>query len=425
MATTVIVMIGIVLSGFALPRLAVGQPCAYVANLMSDSVSVIDTATNVVAATIPVGHNPNGIAVSRYSGMVCVTNFLSNDVSLIDSRTQTVAATVAVGAGPVGVARPPGGDLPDPDIPESFVYVGNKKDHSVSVVEVGTARVVATIQVDQNPDGVAVGASKVYVTHSVPAGSLSVIETATNSVVAKIPVGARPSRVAFTPDGRFAYVTNFGSFNVSVIDTATNAVTATIGLSLKPSDVAITPDGQSAYVTNFGAPIVSIIPVMTNAVIAAITVGAEPAAIAHIRNRGHAYTYVANSRSDSVSVIDRAHDNNVVATIPVGHMPFAVAVGPGNCAVLPPASPTTTQSATVVPSLTPVATHTVTPTASTTSTSTATCTPTSTRTSTPTMTPNRNGGGGCAIDGAAGEHGSLPGLLLGVVLFWRRRRLSR
>jgi YVTN family beta-propeller protein len=344
---------------YTCPRLAMGQSCAYVANLMSDTVSVIDTVTNVVTATIPVGHNPNDIVTNAYGGLVCVTNYLSNDVSLIDPATNTVVATVAVGAGPVGVARLPGTDLPILDLPESFAYVANRNAHTVSVVEVGTAQVIATIGVDPSPDGIAVGYSShgptAYVTHSVSAGSVSVIDMATNTVTAKIAVGSRPGRVVFGPGG--VYVTNFGSFNISVIDPSTNAVTATIGLSLKPSDIALTPDSRSFYVTNVDAPIVSIIPSKTNTVVAAITVGAQPAAVVHTRNRGGhpAYTYVANSGSDTVSVINRAVKNHVVATIPVGRMPFALAVGDGNCGAvpIPTLTPLTTPSATSLPTATP------------------------------------------------------------------------
>ena len=43
---------------------AQAQTRAYVANFGSDTVSVIDTATNTVVATIPVGLNPFGVAIT-------------------------------------------------------------------------------------------------------------------------------------------------------------------------------------------------------------------------------------------------------------------------------------------------------------------------------------------------------------------------
>jgi len=387
------------------------QSCVYVVNLGSDTVSVIDVFTNTVTKTILVGRNPNGIVTSAYGGFTCVTNFGSNDVSLIDPNTQTVAGRVAVGAGPVGIARPPGLDTADPDIPESLAYVTNKQGGSVSVIEVGTARVIATIPVDPIPENVAVWGSWAYVTHAASLGSVSVIDRGTNTVTAKIPVGARPGRMAFARDGRL-YIANFGSFNISVIDTGTNTVTGTIGLSLRPSGISVTPDGRFAYVTNFGAPIVSIIPTRTDVVHALIAVGDQPAAVAHVPNRVRAYTYVANSGSDTVSVINRASRNQIMATIAVGHRPFAVAVGGGNCAASaaapPTAAPSGARTSGVDPTANGVPTATLAP-------SSAAAHPTTATTGTTSAT------GGCAIGDLTAASSALL-CLLPAGLWWLRRR---
>ena len=54
-------------------------------------------------------------------------------------------------------------------------------------------------------------------------------------VGAPIPVGTNPFGVAATPDGKFVFVTNFGSNNVFVINTATNTVTtAPISVGTNP-----------------------------------------------------------------------------------------------------------------------------------------------------------------------------------------------
>ena len=46
---------------------------AYITNASSNNVSVIDTATNTVTATIPVGVEPIGVAVSPNGSRVYVT----------------------------------------------------------------------------------------------------------------------------------------------------------------------------------------------------------------------------------------------------------------------------------------------------------------------------------------------------------------
>ena len=90
-------------------RPAAAAPFAYVANSDSNTVSVIDTATNKVVATVGVGVNPSGVAVTPDGTHAYVANNGSNNVSVIDTASNTVVATVPVGVGPDGVAVTPDG----------------------------------------------------------------------------------------------------------------------------------------------------------------------------------------------------------------------------------------------------------------------------------------------------------------------------
>ncbi len=314
-------------------RLVQAQPCAYVANLKSNDVSVINIAANAVTSTIPVGKSPDGIAVSADGRFAYVANFLSNDVSVIDTAANAVSGSIPVGAGPVGIAAGKVGEV---------VAVANKVGHTVSLLSATERRVTASVPVDGTPEGIVVPGNEdaVYVTTSQPdgPGSVAVISMSTKQVVTTIPVGVRPNRIALTRYPRVAYVTNFGSFNISVLDLSRNAIMTTIGLSLQPSAIAITPDDRYAYVTNADSSTVSIIPTASNAVRAAITVGLDPSAVAARRNSP--LIHVANFRSDTVSVISRREQNHVNASIPVGSGPFAIAIsGSAQCAVSPTATP--------------------------------------------------------------------------------------
>jgi len=256
------------------PAAAAVATRAYVTNSFDDTVSVIDTATNTVVATVAVGDGPSGVAVSPDASRVYVTNATDDTVSVIDTATNTVVATVAVGDGPSGVAVSPDG---------SRVYVSNFVGGTVSVIDTATNTVLATVAVGVSPRGVAVspGGSRVYVT--IETGTVSVIDTTTNAVVATVPVGGLPAGVAVSPDGGRAYVTNLGGFTVSVIDTTTNTVVATVPLgagSSGPSGVAVSPDGGRAYVTNPGGGTVSVIDTATNTVVATVAVGAGPLRVA-------------------------------------------------------------------------------------------------------------------------------------------------
>jgi YVTN family beta-propeller protein len=81
-------------------------------NLPNNFVSVIDTATNTVVATIPVGVGPDGAAITPDGTRAYVTNDDSDTVSVIDTTTNTVVATIPVGVGPVAVAITPARQIP-------------------------------------------------------------------------------------------------------------------------------------------------------------------------------------------------------------------------------------------------------------------------------------------------------------------------
>jgi YVTN family beta-propeller protein len=56
----------------------------YVTNNDDDNISVIDTATNMVTATVNIGSRPSGIAVTSDGTKVYATNYGSNNVSVIN-----------------------------------------------------------------------------------------------------------------------------------------------------------------------------------------------------------------------------------------------------------------------------------------------------------------------------------------------------
>jgi YVTN family beta-propeller protein len=245
---------------------------AYITNIASSTVSVIDTATNTVTTTISGFSSPWGVAVTPNGLKVYVTNLGSNTVSVIDAVTNMVTGSpITVGTEPISAAVTPD---------SSTVYVTNFGSSNVSV-----------------------------------------IDTATNMVTATISVGMSPASVVFTPDGSTAYVGNTGSNTVSVIDTATNTVTTTItGLDATPSGVAITPDGSTVYVANNGSSNVSVIDTATNKVTGSpIPVGANPAGVAITPDGSR--VYVANGGSNTVSVIDAVTNMVTGSMIPVGNQP--------------------------------------------------------------------------------------------------------
>lgn len=63
------------------------QTRAYVSNANDSTVSVIDTTTNTVIATVPVGAGPFEVAITPDGARVYVANNISDAVFVIDTAT--------------------------------------------------------------------------------------------------------------------------------------------------------------------------------------------------------------------------------------------------------------------------------------------------------------------------------------------------
>src|ERR1017187_594599 len=104
LAVSILALIGL----WGSSQVAYAQARAYVANFGSNSVSVIDTSSNTVVATVGVGSQPNGVAITPDGTRAYVANG-GGDVWVIDTSSNTVVATVGVGSQPNGVAITPDG----------------------------------------------------------------------------------------------------------------------------------------------------------------------------------------------------------------------------------------------------------------------------------------------------------------------------
>ena len=166
--------------------LAQAAPFAYITNRNSATVSVIDTASNTVIATVTVGLGPDGVAVTR--------------------------------TGPASMWR----------TPEQRHRLGDRHRHQYGDRHRGGGGC-------SRWRGGGAGRGPRLCGRAIASNSVSVINTATDTVTTTVPVGDVPFGVAVTPDGAFVYVANRNSNSVSVIDTADNTVIATVGVESDPS----------------------------------------------------------------------------------------------------------------------------------------------------------------------------------------------
>jgi YVTN family beta-propeller protein len=151
---------------------------------------------------------------------------------------------------------------------------------------------------------------------------LALVDPATEKVLVKLPTGRGPHEVAVSPDGRTAYVSNFGRYSVypagdtehdkasntiTVIDLVGRKVAATfdLGAHTGPHGMTVSHDGKLVWAT-------------TETPQAVLELDSATGKILHVWNttqeRSHMIVatpketkfYVTNTVSGSVSVIDRS-----------------------------------------------------------------------------------------------------------------------
>ncbi len=97
-----------------------------------------------------------------------------------------------------------------------------------------------------------------------------------------------------------------------------------IRVSTEPDAIAVIPDGWTTYVANYRSDNVSVIDTQTNRVVGSISVGKGPSSIGITSDDKTAY--VVNLVSNTISVIDTQTNQVVGRPIRVGKWPFAIAV---------------------------------------------------------------------------------------------------
>ena len=274
----------------------------YVSDFDNGFVSVIDGATDTVAAMIPglkvhPNDGPNDIAVNPNTNFIYVgrTIHFGNQITVIDGATNTASTIGGVGTHPVSLAV---------NATTNRIYVANQLSNDVSVIDGATNSVITTIAGFSAPVGVAVNPlmNRIYVGSSGGSNTLSVVDGATDTLVATIAITADPSRIAVNPSTNRIYVTHPSNNSVSVIDGSSNSVIANVVVGNTPLGIDVNPNNGRIYTANLGSDDASIIDGNTNTLISTIGVGDNPVGVGV--NPTTSKVYVANSASNTVSVIE-------------------------------------------------------------------------------------------------------------------------
>jgi len=228
----------------------------YVANQFSNSISVIDSSTDIIESTIQVDNFPYDLEVNPFNNRIYVTNRESNTVSVIDGSTNQRLSNINVGDSPVGISINPSLNM---------VYVTNLNSKSLSIIDSIDNKVTQTVKLNELVYGVAVNplTNLVYISNLIN-NTLSVLDGNTNKIINKIAVENMPTAININYKTNLIYVTNYLSNSISIIDGITNKVISTIKVAKFPVDAVVNPLTNKVYISHNGDDVVSIIDGITN-----------------------------------------------------------------------------------------------------------------------------------------------------------------
>lgn len=201
---------------------------------MTGKVLVYDATTYALKNTITVGMMPAELTFSSDGTKAYVANGDDDNVSVINVTTKAVIATVTVGNNPVGAWTGTNGQM----------FVDNEDGQSISVIKVADNTIAQTIDLGFMPGIASHNGTKSELWVSDPmAGKVHYWTWDTTMMNwmhgGAFNTGAGAHAISFTIDGNTAYVTNQTANTVSVINVTNHTVTKTIAVGKKPNGVVI------------------------------------------------------------------------------------------------------------------------------------------------------------------------------------------
>ncbi len=195
-------------------------------------IMVFDATSYALLNTIAVGQMPAEVTFSDDGKKVFVANGMSNTVTVIDAATKKVIETITVGDNPVG-AWPGMG---------SMMYVDNEDGQSISIVDGMTNMMTDSVDLGFMPGMAARNTMMSQMWVSDPNGSkihMWVKDNTGYSHGGEVVVGNGAHAIAFNKEGTVGYVTNQAEGTVSVVDVPNLKEIMKITVGKKPNGIVI------------------------------------------------------------------------------------------------------------------------------------------------------------------------------------------
>ena len=196
------------------------QQTAFVVNSASDSVTPVNVVTRRAGRPIPVGKDPQAIAITPDGAAAYAVNSRSGTITPISTVTRKAGPPIPVGSDPQDIAISPDGRT---------AYVTDMGASAVTPVNLVTGRAGTPIRVGEEPRTIAITPDgRTALVLDWGGAAVTPIRLRSGHAGQPIPVGSYPFAISIAPGGAIAYVAAYGSDAVTPISIASLRARAAI-----------------------------------------------------------------------------------------------------------------------------------------------------------------------------------------------------
>jgi DNA-binding beta-propeller fold protein YncE len=253
-----------------------------VANKGDRSMGIIDPASGLLVATVPEGGVTGHEVVASPDGRTAYVPIYGDsgvgqpgsdgrNMVAVDIASRKVTGSVDFGHG----VRP---HCPVIGPVNGLLYVTTELDHSITIVDPRTLKIVGAVPTGQPEShmlAIASDGRRGY-TSNVGPGTVSVLDLEAKKVLGVIPISKTTQRISISVDDRLVFTADQTSPRLAVIDAAAQKVTHWISLPAPGYGAAPTRDGRWLLVAVPQANQVAVVDLMTMQVARAIDVPSAP-----------------------------------------------------------------------------------------------------------------------------------------------------
>lgn len=190
------------------------------------------------------------------------------------------------------------------------------------VVLLGAFAVVPTLTAAQTPSPALLVVNK-------GDNSMAIVDPQTRKVVGKVPTVGRPHEVAVSPDGKLAFLANFGGDSLSVIDLAAQKEVRRVDLGGLTRPHGIYFAGGKVYFTAQGAKAIGRYDPASNKIDLVLGTGQDGTHTVVVSEDLN-HIFAANMASNSIAAFESTSNppDWKLTTIPVGKRPEGIDISP-------------------------------------------------------------------------------------------------